>query len=272
MGASFLILLREGMEAALVVAIVLGYLARVGKRRESWAVWTGVGLAALIAFALALGGWTLLERLAEEPEEWAEAGVSLAAAAVLTWMVFWMRNQARQVRSSIEAKAARALERGSAVGLASISFFAVLREGSETALFLTAVGGMPWERAAGGLLGLATAIFLGYLVYRGGARMNLRAFFQVTGGLVLLLAAGLLAKGVGGLQDLGALASLKNPLFDLSSLPLVGSGQVKSLLSALFGWNPKPSLEVVAAYLAYAIAVGISYFSGISQAGRPRHA
>jgi len=199
--------LREGFEASLIVGIVLAFLNRTGRRDGFWAVWIG----ALAAVAISLAAGITLYAIGTEFEGRAEAlwegSIMIAAAGMLTWMVFWMRGQARTIRKHLESQVEEALRIGSAVGLAVVAFVGVLREGLETALFL--LGTFENSNAAvsvvGGLLGLAAAIGLGYLFYRGSSRLDLRRFFTVTSLLLLAFAGWLLFGGVHELAEGGVL-------------------------------------------------------------------
>lgn len=267
MGSAFLITLREGLEMALIVAIVLAYLKKIGRERDFGAVWTGVGVAAAIAAGAGVAIFAAIGGLEGRAEEIVEGVVALAAAAVLTWMVFWMRRQARSISGELRARVDEALASGSRYALAGIAFFAILREGLETALFLlgASVGASSSvEQAAGGVAGLAVAAAAGFLVYKGSRRINLRAFFQVTGALVLLFAAGLLATGVHELQEATLVGTLNEHLWDVSSVGSLNpdSSRFAEFLKGIFGWNPAPSLEMVAVYVAYLVPVGIAFFTG----------
>jgi high-affinity iron transporter len=208
MGAAFIITLREGFEAALIVTIVLAYLNAVGRRDQYGAVWTGVlaavGASLVAGLVIALGAGALSDTAAEA----FEGVVALLAVGVLTWMIFWMRRQARHIRGDLQEKVDTALAQNSSLALGSIAFIAVAREGLETVLFLFAAFRATQAQATalrvgGAVLGLAVAMVLGYLIYKGGVRLNLRAFFLATGILILGVAAFLLSNGVHELQEIG---------------------------------------------------------------------
>lgn len=201
MGAA-IVMLREGFEASLVVGIVLAFLNRSGRRDAFTPVWLG----AAAALAISLGVGALLFVVGGELEGTAEAAwegtTMLLAAALLTWMIFWMRRQARTIRHTLESEVEKALASGSAFALALVAFIGVLREGVETALFLfgSFEGANRLTSSIGAALGLAAAVALGYLFYRGSGRLDLRRFFTFTSGLLLLFCAYLLA---GGLRAFG---------------------------------------------------------------------
>lgn len=267
MGSAFLITLREGLEMALIVAIVLAYLKKIGRERDFRSVW--IGTVAAIGLAVAAGAviFAAVGELKGRPEEIVEGVAAFAAAGVLTWMVFWMRRQARTIKGELQHRVDEALASGSGLALAGIAFFAVLREGLETALFLlgSSVGGeSSANQAIGGFAGIALAVAAGFLIYRGSRRVNLRAFFKATGILVLLFAAGLLAKGIHEFQEAHLFGSINEHLWDVSAVSWLNpaTSRFADFLKGLFGWRPAPSIEMVVAYLAYLLPVGIAFLSG----------
>ncbi|HSC92887.1 MAG TPA: FTR1 family protein [Gaiellaceae bacterium] len=206
MGAA-VITLREGFEASLVVGIVLAFLARTGRRDRFVAVWAGALAAVAVSVAVGVALFAIGAELEGTAEAVFEGTAMVAAAALLTWMVFWMRRQARTIRRGLEAQVEAALVTGSAVGLGLVAFVGVLREGVETALFLfgAASGGDALVQTIGGIVGLGLAVVLGYGFYRGSGRLDLRRFFSVTSVLLLLFAAWLLARGLHELAEGGVL-------------------------------------------------------------------
>ena len=198
---SGVVVLREGFEASLVVGIVLAFLDRSGRRDGFTAVWVGVLGALLISAVVGAVLFTVGAELEGTAEYVFEGVTMILAAALLVWMIFWMRRQARTIRTDIEGQVRLALAQGSAIGLAAVAFVGVLREGIETALFLLATTekSSPAVALVSSLAGLALAIGLGYAFYRGSHRLDLRRFFQITSGLLLLFAGWLLA---GGLEEL----------------------------------------------------------------------
>jgi high-affinity iron transporter len=266
MGASFVIALREGIEAALIVSIILAYLKQLGATDRSALVWWGTGIAvalsALVGAAIFAAGAEFEGRTAEI----FEGVVTLAAVGVLTWMIFWMRRQGARIRSELQEKVDTALVTGG-LALAGLAFFAVLREGIETALFLfaaargTAVEGAetaPVAELVGAALGLALAIVLGVLLYRGGIRMNLRSFFRVTGWILIVVAAGLFAYSLHELQEAGWIPVLEAHAFDVSgSLP--DDEGVGAILRGLVGYNADPTWLEVVGWLVYLVVIGGLY-------------
>ena len=202
---SGVVVLREGFEASLVVGIVLAFLDRTGRRDGFGAVWAGVGAAVAISLAVGVGLFALGAELEGRSEYLFEGIAAVSAAVLLTWMVFWMRRQARTIRTDLEGRVQAALAGGSALGLAVVAFVGVLREGVETALFLFSAteASSPLVSLVSGLVGLALAIGLGYAFYRGSHRLDLRRFFTITSGLLLVFAGWLLAKGLEELAEAG---------------------------------------------------------------------
>jgi high-affinity iron transporter len=269
---AFVIALREGIEAALIVSILLAYLKQLGATDRSRLVWWGTGLAVVLSAAV---GTTIFAAGAEfegAAEEIFEGLVTLAAVAVLTWMIFWMRRQGARIRSELHEKVDTALVAGG-FALAGLAFFAVLREGIETALFLfaaakgTAVEGTDVDASAqilGAILGLALAIVLGVLLYRGGIRLDLRSFFRVTGAILIVVAAGLFAYSLHELQEAGWLPILQGHAFDLSaSLPDdEGAG---AILRGLIGYQADPTWLEVVGWVGYVVIVGVLFVRGRSR-------
>ena len=206
MGAG-VVVLREGFEASLVVGIVLAFLDRTGRREGFAAVWVGVAAALALSLAVGVALFAAGAELEGTSEAVFEGVVMLAAAGLLTWMIFWMRNRARTLRAEIEGRAQAALDAGSAIGLALVVFLGVAREGVETALFLfsSVESSSRVVSLVGGLVGGAAAVGLGYLFYRGSHRLNLRTFFTATSVLLLVFAGYLLAMGLHELSDAGVI-------------------------------------------------------------------
>jgi high-affinity iron transporter len=261
MAASFLITLREGLEAALILGIILAYLTRTGNRDRAGSVWVGTGAAVLLS--LLAGGMIFLTAGSIEgrAEEIFEGVAMFTAAAVLTYMIFWMRRQAINIRAHLQAQVNTALQSGSALALGLLAFVAVGREGIETALFMFAAARTtsPSATTAGGLLGLAAAALLGYLLYRGTYRLNLRAFFNVTSILLLLFAAGLLAHGLHEFHEAAIIPPVIEHVWDINPI-LDENSTLGSFLKALFGYNGNPSLVEVLAWAGYLALVGWAYF------------
>lgn len=200
-------MLREGFEASLIVGIVLAFLNRTGRRDAFVAVWIGAVAALLLSAFAAVVLFAVGTELEGRAEYLWEGSAMLAAAALLTWMIFWMRRQARTIRKDLEGQVESALATGSSLALGLVAFVGVLREGVETALFL--FSSVESSNAAVSIvsaaLGLALAVGLGYAFYRGSERLDLRRFFTVTSGLLLLFAGWLLARGIEEFAEAGVL-------------------------------------------------------------------
>jgi high-affinity iron transporter len=258
--AAFLVMLREGVEAALIVAILLAFLDRTDRRERYTAVWWGTGAAVVASLVAGFVIWQTVGSLEGTAEQLVEGVVAVLAAGLLTWMIFWMGKQARGLRSGLESQADSALEAGGAA-LGTVAFVAVAREGFESVLFMlsTTIGETSVRgQIVGGLLGLLAAVAIGYLVYKGSHRINLRSFFRWTGFLIILFAAGLVAKGIHEFQEFGALPTFVEHVWALDVLDPATSTP-GAFLKTMFGWDPDPSLLQVLGYLAYAIPVGISF-------------
>ena len=279
MGASFVIALREGIEAALIVSIILAYLRQLGATDRSRLVWWGTILAVALSAIAATALFAADTEFEGRSEELFEGFVTLAAVSVLTWMIFWMRRQGARIRTELHDKVDTALVTGG-LALAGLAFFAVLREGIETALFLfaaasgTAVGsGGVASQLTGAALGLGLAVVLGVLLYRGGIKMNLRTFFRVTGWALIVVAAGLFAFSLHELQEAGVIPILETHAFDVSaSLPdNAGAG---AILRGLLGYNADPTWLEVVGWFGYLLVIGGLFLRPPAMPGdksRPQH-
>ena len=255
---SFLIMLREGIEAALIVGIIAGYLARTGRSEWLPAVWVGTLLA--IALSLFVGAAVLAvgAQFPQKTQELFEAIVGGAAVVILLSMVFWMRKAARSIRATMEhdIDLAMADSRGPTWALIGMSFFAVAREGLESVFFLLALFQQSpgWAAPLGALLGVAVAIGIGYGIYRGGVRLDLKRFFLWTGIFIIFVAAGLASSVLRNLHEAGVWNHLQQPVWDLShALPV--SSLTGTVLSGLFGYHDTPVLGEV---LIWALVAGAS--------------
>jgi len=261
---SYILSLREGLEAALIIGIVLGALRQMHRRELASAIWAGAGSAALLSLVSAI----LLTRLGLELKDPAEAifeGLTmLFAAAILTWMIFWMRERAGNMKSELESGVQRASQSG-VWSLFGLAFFAVLREGVELALFLSAAtfSSSALQTILGALLGLGTAILLGWSFFATTVRLDLRRFFQVTGFLLLLFSARLVARGVGEMVKVGWIPGLIEHVWDLERV-ISAESVLGQTLGALFGYSTSPSLMQALAYFSYFLVV----LFGLRAAGR----
>ncbi len=284
--ATFLIGLREGLEAALVVGILVAYLTRLGRRDVLPRLWTGValaiGLALAIGAVLTFGAYTLTF----EAQELIGGLLSLFAVAMVTWMIFWMQRTARTLKATLEGGIDRALATGGLWALVVVGFVSVAREGIETTLLLWSMvqsfGDAP-AALAGALLGLAAAVLVGWLLARGMVRLDLRRFFTWTGAFLIVVAAGVLAYAIHDLQEAGALpgpftaAAPVDPTtgavlvgwaafpfgfaFDLSAAIPPG-GPLAAVLQATVGFMPRMTWLQVVAWVAYVGVVGALWIRG----------
>lgn len=263
---ALLITLREGLEGALIVTILVAYLVRSGRGAQVRQVWIGVAAAvaasALVGTLIAIGSADLSYRA----QEAFEGGAALLAVGVLTWMVFWMRTHARSIKPSLEGRTDAAIASGSAIALPLLAFTAVGREGLETALFLFAAfrsSAAPAESGGGAVLGTIAAVAIAYGIYRGGIKLDLRRFFRVTGALIIFVAAGLAASAVRAFNEAGLLMVLTGRAWDTSGV-IGPTGVAGSVLRGLIGFNPRPTVLQVIVYWAYLIPV-VSLFFGLHE-------
>jgi high-affinity iron transporter len=252
--------LREGVEAALIVSIVLAYLVRSGRGDQAGRIWLGTGLAVALSLAVGIVLFNTVGSFEEPYEQIFEGTTMLVAAAVVTWMLFWMRRQASSVKGELQAAVDRAVADGASWGLAILAFSAVIREGLETSLFL--VGQATSNRLEavwillGALVGLVVAVGLGYGFYRGSRRLNLGSFFRWTGIALVFIAAGLLSKAIHEFIEIGALGSgpWTATAFDVSGLLSHDTG-IGAFLRALFGYSATPEILTLLVHLTYVVAV-----------------
>lgn len=259
MFASFIIGLREGLEAALIVGIITAFLQRNGRSREKAWMWAGVALAVFCCTLVAIGLRIASTELPDRGQEMLEAAISLVAVGFVTWMILWMRRHARTMKAELETSAAEALATGSVTALILMAFLAVLREGFETAVFLLAQfqeTDRPLAAGTGALAGIAVAVVVGIGIARGGVRIDLARFFKVTGFLLVLIAAGLLAYAMHAVQELGWIPGEELKALNLTWLAAAGTLR-GAVITGMFGIRPEPSLGEVLIWLAYAVPMGI---------------
>ena len=245
--------LREGLEAALVVSILMSFLVRGGHRDRIPALWAGVAFAVTVSLAFGAVLHFTSVNMSFEAQEAFGGILSIVAGGFVTWMVFWMRRAAHTLKGDLHGKMHEALRLG-AVGVFIAALLAVGREGLETALFLyptfqaQGAGSGP---AIGAMLGILTAVVIGLLIYRGTVQLNLSAFFKVTGAALIVIAAGVLAYGVHDLQEAGILAGLNNLAWDIEGYDV--TSVYGTLVKGIFNLGPQMSQLEVFVYLAYLI-------------------
>ena len=263
--ATYLLSLREGLEAALIIGIVLGAVSKIRRTDLKPSVWLGVlsavGVSILTAVILTSFGMSL----EEEAEMIFEGITMLIAAGILTWMIFWMGKQARFLKSELEDGVNKAAASTGKRAVFMLAFMAVVREGVELAIFITAAffAGDPSQvmtntiqTLAGTILGLGTAALLGYTIFATTVRLDLRKFFQVTGIMLILFAAGLVAHGVHEFNEVGWIPVIVEHVYNINMI-LDENSIAGQLLKTLFGYNGNPSLTEMIAYFAYIITTSI---------------
>ena len=258
--------LREGVEAALIVSIILAYLAKTGNQRHFGKIWLGAGLAVALSIAVGVLLFVTIGGFEEQAELIFEGFAMVIAAAVVTWMLFWMRRTSANIKGTLHAGVDRALVEGGIFRLAILAFTAVIREGIETALFLmgqaTAAGTQASSTLVGAVIGLAIAVAIGYGLYRGARVLNLRTFFSWTGIALIFIAAGLLSHGIHEFIEAGWITFGTSTAFDISAIlpheaePENGAlGVIGSILRALVGYTSTPEWITFAVWLAYIVVV-----------------
>jgi high-affinity iron transporter len=252
---TFVIGLREGLEASLIVGIVAGFLGRQGRRDALRQVWLGVVAAVLICIVVGVVLEIISADLPQAEQEGLETVIGLFAVAMVTYMVMWMRKHSRDLKGELEGQAGAALARGSATALVVMAFLAVLREGFETAVFLLAAfqaSTSPVLAGSGALIGIVLAVVLGYGIYKGGVRLNLSKFFRITGVVLVVVAAGLVMTAFHTAHEAGWVNFGQQRVADLSWLVLPGT-PVSSLVTGVLGIQPYPVLIEVVAWFVYLV-------------------
>jgi high-affinity iron transporter len=256
--ANALIGLREGLEAGLVVGILVAYLRKLGRDELIPRLWIGIGLA----IALSLGVGAVLTwgpyGMSFQAQEILGGSLSILAVGLVTWMIFWMLKHSRGLRGELQHQLDDTLARGTGWGLVLLGVVSVGREGVETALFIWASvksTGDPVLGTIGATLGIAGAVVISYLIYRGFVRINLAVFFRWTGIFLILVAAGVLAYGVGDLQEAGLIPGVGQAAFSLAHL-VPATSWYGMLLAGVFNFTPEPTWAQFIAWLAYIVATG----------------
>jgi high-affinity iron transporter len=256
---TFVITLREGVEAALIVGIIAAFLVKEGRRDALRQMWAGVAVAVALCLGVAVALEVVGSELPQKQQEGLETVVGLIAVMAVTYMIVWMRRNARGIKATLEGEAASALAAGSAMALVAMAFLAVLREGLETSVFLLAAFQSSTDSAAAGsgaVLGLVAAVAIGLGLYRGGVRINLTRFFRVTGLVLVFVAAGLMATAAHTAHEAGWINGLQGQAVDLSWL--VRPGTVSgSLLTGMLGLQPRPTVVEAMVYLLYAVPMAL---------------
>ena len=255
-----LIGLREGLEASLVVSILVAFLVRTDRRAELPRVWLGVAVAVAVSVGVTLGLTLTQQALTFEAQEALGGSLSIAAVVFVTWMIFWMRRNARTLSTDLRGKLDDAIRIGP-VAVVVMSALAVGREGLETAIFFFAAAQAAGETTRpliGFLLGIATSIALAYLLYRGAVKINLGKFFTVTGFFLIFVAAGILAYGIHDLQEAGILPGLTTLAFDVSAA-IPPDSWYGTLLKGVLNFSPRTTVLEAVVWVGY-VAVVLTLF------------
>ncbi|MEN8655359.1 iron uptake transporter permease EfeU [Streptomyces sp. 21So2-11] len=268
MFSNYLIGLREGLEASLVVCILIAYLVKTERRDALRPIWIGIGVAIALSLAFGFGLEFGSQELTFEAQELLGGSLSIIAVCLVTWMVFWMRRTARHLKADLHGKLDAALQMGTGA-LVATAFLAVGREGLETALFVwasvraaTEESGSTSAPLTGVLLGIATAIALGWLFYKGAVRINLAKFFTWTGGMLVVVAAGVLAYGVHDLQEARFLGGLGSKAFDISTT-VPPDSWYGTLLKGVFNFQPDPTVLQVTVWALYLVPTLVLFLSPV---------
>ncbi|WP_433292276.1 iron uptake transporter permease EfeU [Pseudonocardia sp. CA-142604] len=264
-----LIGLREGLEAALVVSILIAFLVRTGRRSVLPKVWLGVAIAVAISVGLTLALTLTQQALTFQAQEAFGGGLSIIAVGFVTWMIFWMRRAARSISAELRGRLESAIQMGS-TAVVVMAALAVGREGLETAVFFFAAAqaaGETTEPLIGFLLGIAVSILLAYLIYRGAVTLNMGKFFTVTGVLLVFVAAGILAYGMHDLQEAAILPGLDTLAFDVSAA-VPPDSWYGTLLKGIFNFSPQTTVLEAIVWVAY-VAVVLTLFVLPQRSARP---
>jgi high-affinity iron transporter len=270
--ANYLIGLREGLEAALVVSILIAYVSKIGRRDVLARLWIGVGLAVLVALTLGAVLTFGAYGLSFEAQEAIGGSLSIIATGFVTWMVFWMLRTSQNLKGALQSDVDKALI-GAGWGLVLVAFLAVGREGIETALFIWAAAQATGETTlplVGALLGILTAVVLGYLISKGLVRINLSAFFAWSGAALIVVAAGVLSYGVHDLQEAGILPGLNSLAFDVSGV-IPPDSWVGTFLKGTVNFSPATTWLELGAWLAYFVPTMFLFLRAVRR-GRPQKA
>ena len=258
----YLLALREGLEAALVVGIVFGILAKMDRRNLGKIVWLGIVSGVMVSLLTALVLNQIGMAFDGKGEQIFEASAMLLAAGILTWMVFWMRKQSSAMKTQIESNVKRSVEGQGKSAIFLLAFLAVVREGIELVLFLLAIrlDINPFQELAGVIFGLITAVLIGVFVFSSTRKLSLTRFFQTTNVLLALFAAGLVGLGIHELNELGWVPAIIEHVWNLNAI-LPDKSAVGQLLHAMVGYTSDPSLSMVIGYCGYYLVLaGIIWF------------
>jgi high-affinity iron transporter len=256
---TFVITLREGVEASLIIGIIAAFLVKEGRRDAMRQMWTGIAIAVALCIGVAVILEVVGQQLPQKQQEGLETVVGLIAVSAVSYMIVWMRRNARGIKAQLEGEAASALATGSTLALVGMAFLAVLREGFETSVFLLAAFQDSTDTTAAGagsILGLLAAVAIGLGLYRGGVRINLTRFFRITGIVLVFVAAGLLASAAHTAHEAGWINGLQGQAVDLGWLVKPGT-VAGSLLTGMLGLQPSPTVIEAIVYLGFAVPMAV---------------
>ncbi len=268
--ASFLITFREALEAALIIGIIAAYIAKIGRKDLNRYIYTGIIGAIVASMAVALVFKIVYGELEGTAEQLFEGGAALTAAAVLTYMIFWMAQNSKKIKGEIQEKIDISISKGQMLGIAALSFIAVFREGVETVLFLgTLAIQSPFDAFLGFMVGIVVVVILSFVMFKGMYRLDVSSFFKYTSILLILFSAGMVATGVHELNEAGIIPSVIEHVWDLNppmnpdgSYPLLHEkGLIGSSLKSLLGYHAGPSLTMIIAYIGYWIIIGLFVYN-----------
>ena len=267
MFASFLITLREGIEAALIVGIILGYLKKVDAKSLEKPFYFGIGLGIVASIAVAALFALLAVEFEGKLEMVFEGTTMFVSMAILTTMIIWMNENSKAYSEGLKQKVEQALTKTRTFGMASLAFISIFREGVETVLFLgsTSFTSTGAQVILGGVIGLMVAFVLAIAIIKYSARLNMRTFFNVTGILLIMFAAGLVSRGIFEFQEAGYIAPLVDHVWN-SNWIVNDQGNLGKVLTALFGYDGSPSLSEIAGYLLYWLAVTVLIYRDMTAA------
>jgi high-affinity iron transporter len=268
--ANYLIGLREGLEAGLIVGILVAYLGKLGRRDLLGRLWIGIGLAVAVSLAVGAALTWGPYALTFQAQEILGGVLSLVAVAMVTWMIFWMGTHGAGLSKELRGRVDEAIDH-SWLALVVLGALSVGREGIETALFVwanVAGGSDPVVGTLGALLGIATAIVISWLISKGLVRFNLSAFFTWTGLFLILVAAGVLAYGIGDLQEASVIPGWGEPAWSLTGIVPPGS-PIDTVLGGIFNFTPEPTWAQVIGWLAYVAVVVSLYLAMLQRRRRP---
>jgi len=267
--ASFLLSLREGLEAALIIGIVLAALRKTGRNKLIPVVWRGTAAAVIASLIAGMVITWLGTEFEGRGEQIFEGSTMLTAAILLTWMIFWMQRQSYGQQKNLETGVNQAVEHDNQWKLFWLAFLAIGREGLELVLFLAAVrlSSDPLRTSLGAILGFSVSVLLGWSLFASSKRMNLGQIFLGINILLIFFSAGLLARGIHEFNEAGIIPPVIEHIWNLNPI-LDQKLPVSQLLTALFGYNATPSLTEILAYLAYFLGLGLLWKKLTSKPGK----